>query len=42
MERVNGGADKIIVDARGSGVQPYLPLDQLRKQAAGPAPAAGQ
>jgi membrane protease subunit HflK len=42
MERIYGGADKIIVDARGSGVQPYLPLDQLRKQPAGPAPAAGQ
>jgi membrane protease subunit HflK len=34
MERVYGGADKIIVDTRGSGVQPYLPLDQLRKQPA--------
>ena len=31
MERVYGGADKIIVDTRGTGVQPYLPLDQLRK-----------
>jgi membrane protease subunit HflK len=31
MERVYGGADKIIVDGR-TGVQPYLPLDQLRRQ----------
>ncbi len=32
MERVYGGADKIIVDTRGTGAQPYLPLDQLRRQ----------
>ena len=42
MERVYGGADKIIVDTHGTGVQPYLPLDQLRRpapdQAAAPAP----
>lgn len=37
MERIYGGADKIIVDTRGSGVQPYLPLDQLKKQS----PASG-
>jgi membrane protease subunit HflK len=30
MERVYGGADKIIVDGR-TGVQPYLPLEQLRR-----------
>lgn len=30
MERVYGGADKIIVDGRGSGVVPYMTLDQLR------------
>jgi membrane protease subunit HflK len=42
MERVFGGADKIIIDGR-TGVQPYLPLEQLRRggtQAAAPAPAA--
>jgi membrane protease subunit HflK len=33
MERVLAGADKMIVDSKGSGVQPYLPLDQLRKPA---------
>lgn len=41
MERVYRGADKIIIDGR-TGVQPYMPLDQLRRggtQAA--APAAG-
>lgn len=31
MERIYGGADKIIVDSR-TGVTPYLPLDQLRRQ----------
>jgi membrane protease subunit HflK len=36
MERVFGGADKIIVDQR-SGVTPFLPLDQLRRQGAAPA-----
>jgi len=39
MERVYGGADKIIVDGR-SGVTPYLPLDQLRRPPAAAAPAA--
>ncbi|MBU6372931.1 MAG: FtsH protease activity modulator HflK [Alphaproteobacteria bacterium] len=34
MERIYGGADKIIVDGR-TGVTPYLPLDQLRRQQAG-------
>jgi hypothetical protein len=41
MERVFGGADKIIIDGR-TGVQPYMPLDQLRRgttQAAAPAAA---
>lgn len=38
MERVYGGADKIIIDGR-SGVAPYLPLDQLRNRQA-PAAAA--
>jgi membrane protease subunit HflK len=32
MERVLGGADKVILDSKGSqGVVPYLPLDQLQK-----------
>ena len=33
MEKVLGGVDKVIVDqsSGGSGVVPYLPLDQLRK-----------
>lgn len=35
VERVLGDMDKIIVDEdAGSGVVPYLPLDQLRKQSA--------
>lgn len=34
MERVYGGADKIIVDQR-SGVTPFLPLDQLRSRQQG-------
>jgi len=33
MERVYGGADKIIIDGR-TGVQPYLPLDQLKNRRA--------
>jgi membrane protease subunit HflK len=36
MERLFGGTDKIIVDtnknAGGSGVVPYLPLNELRPQ----------
>jgi membrane protease subunit HflK len=36
MEQVLGGVDKVIlddsVDGAGSGVVPYLPLDQLRRQ----------
>lgn len=33
MERVLGGADKIILDSKsGSGVVPYLPLDQLKRK----------
>jgi modulator of FtsH protease HflK len=32
MERVLGGADKIIIDSKsGQGVVPYLSLDQLEK-----------
>lgn len=42
MGRVYGGADKIIIDGR-SGVQPYLPLDQLRRpQQKTQAPSGGQ
>ena len=37
MERVLGGADKVIIDQKGSGgVVPYLPLGELRRT---PAPA---
>jgi len=33
MERVLGGADKIILDSKaGQGVVPYLPLDQLQRR----------
>ena len=33
MERVLGGADKIIIDSKGGqGVVPYLPLDQLQRR----------
>jgi membrane protease subunit HflK len=35
MERVFGGADKIILDGKGQGVVPYLPLDQLKKRKEG-------
>jgi membrane protease subunit HflK len=40
MERVLGGADKIILDAgpQGSGVVPYLSLDELKRQSAAPQP----
>ena len=32
MERVFGGADKIILDSKGSqGVVPYVPLEQAQK-----------
>jgi membrane protease subunit HflK len=36
MERVMERADKTIIDTRGTGVQPYMPLDQLRRQPAAP------
>lgn len=41
MERVYGGTDKIILDNKGggSGVVPYLPLDQLQQKK--PAPQGG-
>jgi membrane protease subunit HflK len=34
MEEVLGGLDKVIIDANvgGSGVVPYLPLNQLTKE----------
>jgi membrane protease subunit HflK len=36
MERVLGGAEKIILDSKaGQGVVPYLPLDQLQKRKEG-------
>ncbi|MBL8548934.1 MAG: FtsH protease activity modulator HflK [Hyphomonadaceae bacterium] len=38
MERVYRGADKIIID-RGAGVQPYLPLEQIRRTPAQPQPS---
>ena len=39
QERVLSGADKIILDSKGgSGVVPFLPLDQLQKRKT---PAAG-
>jgi membrane protease subunit HflK len=48
MERLFGGTDKIILDSggQGSGVVPYLPLNELtrpaqRPQAASPSPQAG-
>jgi membrane protease subunit HflK len=40
MEQVLGGSDKVIVEnGAGSGVVPYLPLPELRNNAAA-APAA--
>jgi membrane protease subunit HflK len=39
MERVFGGADKIIMDssaAGGAGVVPYLPLPELRSRQPAP------
>jgi modulator of FtsH protease HflK len=41
MERLFGGTDKIIIDP-GSGVVPYLPLDQLMKRSPAPAPTPPQ
>ncbi|MGQ0457078.1 MAG: FtsH protease activity modulator HflK [Hyphomicrobium sp.] len=32
QERVLSGADKIILDSKGGGVVPYLPLDQMQKR----------
>jgi modulator of FtsH protease HflK len=44
MERVLGGSDKIIIDTggqSGSGVVPYLPLNELRRPPAQPQPQSG-
>ncbi|WEF23317.1 FtsH protease activity modulator HflK [Paracoccus sp. S3-43] len=45
MENVLGGVDKVIlgdgVDGQGSGVVPYLPLDQLRRSGQGNANTGG-
>ncbi|HEY1364605.1 MAG TPA: FtsH protease activity modulator HflK [Xanthobacteraceae bacterium] len=42
MERLLGGTDKIIIDqGAGSGVVPYLPLDQLAPRRPAPTPQAG-
>jgi modulator of FtsH protease HflK len=35
MERILGSADKIIIDGKGQGVVPYLPLDQIQKRKEG-------
>jgi modulator of FtsH protease HflK len=46
MERLFGGTDKIIVDTNksggGSGVVPYLPLNELRPQGQGTQPGANK
>jgi modulator of FtsH protease HflK len=42
LERVFGGADKIILDSgQGSGVVPYLPLNELPRRAPAQPPAGG-
>jgi len=41
IERVFGGADKIILDPGGSGVVPYLPLNELPRRQGAPGPATG-
>jgi membrane protease subunit HflK len=38
MERVLSSNDKVVVEA--SGVTPYLPLPEVRRQAPAPAPTA--
>jgi modulator of FtsH protease HflK len=40
MERVLGGTDKIILDSKGGGAVPFLPLDQLQRRPATAAPGA--
>ncbi|MCO5130941.1 MAG: FtsH protease activity modulator HflK [Xanthobacteraceae bacterium] len=45
MERVLGGADKLIYDpgaSRGQGIVPYLPLSELSARRGAPPPAATQ
>jgi len=44
MERVLGSSDKVVVDTQGngSGVVPYLPLDQLRRAPIPPAAGGAQ
>jgi modulator of FtsH protease HflK len=44
MERVLGGADKIIIDsgAGGAGVVPYLPLNELSKPRSQPQTTGGR
>jgi membrane protease subunit HflK len=43
MERVLGGTEKIIIDsnAGGTGVVPYLPLNELTRRPATPPQAGG-
>jgi membrane protease subunit HflK len=44
MERVLGGTDKIILDSSGqsgSGVVPYLPLNELQRRPQAPQPQSG-
>src|SRR5207302_1689865 len=44
MERIFANSDKVIVDqgTSSAGVVPYLPLPELRRAPAAPAPAASQ
>jgi modulator of FtsH protease HflK len=48
MERVLGGADKVLIDQNaqgGQGVVPFLPLNDLQRRAppqAGASPSTGQ
>jgi membrane protease subunit HflK len=42
MERLFGGTEKIIMDSGGSGVVPYLPLNELTRPRANPAPTQPQ
>ena len=43
MERVLGGTNKIILDSAGSGVVPYLPLNELNaQQPAAPSSSSAQ
>ena len=42
MERLFGGTEKIIMDSGGSGVVPYLPLNELSRPRPNPAPTQPQ